>query len=123
VDTRVMIFGDFHVKHGSHQMIADKSLEEQAEDVQTAQADGIIVTGLKTGNAPTREDVEWIKQVVQIPVLIGSGLTVDNVEALYPLVDGGIVGSHFKIDENLKNPVDVGRVTRFMEKVKTIRSG
>lgn len=120
-DTRVLIFGDFHVKHGSHQIIADRSLEEQAEDVQTALADGLIVTGHKTGSAPTREDVEWIKQVVQIPVLIGSGLSLDNLEALYPLVDGAIVGSNFKIDENLRNPVDLQRVSRFMEKVKIIR--
>lgn len=118
----VMIFGDFHVKHGSHQITSDRSLEEQAQDVQTARADGVIVTGLRTGTPPNKQDIERIRSAVRLPILIGSGLSTENVAELLPLVNGAIVGSYFKTDLELAKPVDVRRVQIFMDKVKTLRS-
>ena len=117
----VMVFGDFHVKHGSHAITADRSLEEQAEDVETALADAVIVTGVSTGTAPTLADIERIRRVVRIPVLIGSGLSAANLAELLPQIDGAIVGTSFKVDGRLENPIDVERVRRFMEKVRAER--
>ena len=117
----VMVFGDFHVKHGSHAITADRSLEEQAEDVETALADAVIVTGVSTGTAPTLADIERIRKVVRIPVLIGSGLSAANLAELLPQIDGAIVGTSFKVDGRLENPIDVERVRRFMEKVRAER--
>ena len=122
-EEKVMVFGDFHVKHGSHQLLADKGLAEQARDVAAALADGIIVTGTKTGMAPRLEEISAIRNVVQLPLFIGSGLSQHNVEELLPLVDGAIVGSFFKVDGELKNPVDRSRVKRFMQAVRGIRQG
>jgi membrane complex biogenesis BtpA family protein len=120
-EDNVMIFGDFHVKHGSHQIISDRSLQEQAEDVQTALGDAVIVTGLKTGSPPDRQDIEMIRRSVDLPILIGSGLSLNNMEDLLPMIDGAIVGSYFKKDGKLSNPVDADRVSRFMEKATIIR--
>jgi membrane complex biogenesis BtpA family protein len=120
-EDNVMIFGDFHVKHGSHQIIADRSLQEQAEDVQTALGDAVIVTGLKTGSPPDRQDIELIRGSVELPILIGSGLSLNNMEDLLPMIDGAIIGSYFKKDGKLSNPVDADRVSRFMEKATIIR--
>jgi membrane complex biogenesis BtpA family protein len=120
-DDDVMIFGDFHVKHGSHQILADRSFSEQAEDVETALGDALIVTGLKTGKPPDKDDIASLRDVVSIPVLIGSGLSLENSDQLLPLADGAIVGSSFKIDNVLDNPVDGKRVASFMAKVKQIR--
>jgi len=117
----IMIMGDFHVKHGSHKIIEDRSLEEQAEDVQNAHADGVIVTGLKTGSPPNKQDIERIKGVVNIPILIGSGLSSENLSELLPIVDGAIVGSNFKVDGVLSNPIDLHRVKTFMDSVKNLR--
>jgi len=119
----IMVFGDFHVKHGSHHLIEDRSILEQAEDVQTALGDGVIVTGIKTGTPPSRENVEPIRNAVSIPVLIGSGLSIDNLDELLPHVDGAVVGSAFKEEGRLANPVDAERVRAFMEKVRGIRGG
>jgi membrane complex biogenesis BtpA family protein len=118
---KVMIFGDYHVKHGSHQLVADKSMVEQARDVAAALADGIIITGQVTGTAPCREEIATIRETVRLPLLIGSGLAIENLEDLLPLADGAIVGSSFKVDGELKNPVDVTRVKRFMQAVKAVR--
>jgi membrane complex biogenesis BtpA family protein len=117
----IMVFGDFHVKHGSHQIIADRSIPEQAEDVETALGDGVIVTGIKTGTPPDRHDVSAIRDAVGLPILIGSGLSSSNLEQLLPLVDGAIVGSSFKKDGVLANPVDRARVREFMDRVRAIR--
>jgi membrane complex biogenesis BtpA family protein len=120
-DDDVMIFGDFHVKHGSHQILSDRSLFEQAEDVVTALGDAVIVTGLKTGRPPDKDDIADIGKAVSVPVLIGSGLSYENLDQLLPLSDGAIVGSSFKVDGVLANPVDKKRVRKFMDKAKRIR--
>jgi len=120
-EDKIMIFADFHVKHGSHQITADKSLEEQAEDIEEAMGDAIIVTGLKTGSPPERCDIELIRKTVTIPILIGSGLSADNLNDLFPLVDGAIVGSYFKENAKMCNLIDTDRVKRFTDMVKKLR--
>jgi hypothetical protein len=120
---KVMVFGDFHVKHGSHQIISDRSIPEQAEDVETQLGDAVIVTGVKTGTPPDREDVAVIRGVVDLPILIGSGLSADNLPELLPLIDGAVVGSSFKEEGVLSRPVDRKRVSEFMNLVRKTREG
>ncbi len=117
----VMIFGDFHVKHGSHQLIADRSIIEQAEDVEDSGGDAVIITGTKTGSAPAPEDVQMIRSAVSVPILIGSGLSAGNAEQLLPVIDGAIVGSSFKLDGKIENDTDPRRVAQFMGKVRQLR--
>jgi len=116
---KVMIFGDYHVKHGSHQLVADKSPVELARDVEASLADAIIVTGRETGSAPDRAEIAAIREAVRIPLLIGSGLGLDTMDELLPLADGAIVGSAFKVDGELKNPVDIKLVKEFMRAART----
>jgi hypothetical protein len=118
---KIMVFGDFHVKHGSHQITSDRSIAEQAEDVETSLGDAVIITGVKTGTPPDRDDISMIKKAVSLPVLIGSGLSSQNLKELLPLVDGAFAGSSFKVEGILSNPVDRARVKTFMEKVREIR--
>jgi membrane complex biogenesis BtpA family protein len=117
----IMIFGDFHVKHGSHYILSDRSLTEQAHDVETCGGDAVIVTGVKTGSAPTAEDLHQIKKIVSVPVLVGSGLSSTNLESLFPLSDGAIVGSGFKKDGKWQNRVDFQQASDFMRKVRSLR--
>lgn len=58
-------------------------------------SDGVIVTGGATGCAADIEEFKKVKQSCKIPVLIGSGVTTDNV-GQYLTADGLIIGSHFK---------------------------
>lgn len=119
-EEKIMIFGDYHVKHGSHQLVADKSLVELAGDVEAALADAIIVTGRRTGASPDRNEIALIREAVGIPLLIGSGLSPDTMGELLPLTDGAIVGSAFKVDGKLENPVDEKRVREFMQLVRAV---
>jgi len=58
---------------------------------------------------------------VDIPVLVGSGVTVDNVDRYLAIADALIVGSYFKYDGLWSNGVEVERVTAFMERVNQLR--
>ena len=49
---------DVNVKHGSHYIIHDRSVEEQAMDIEAQDGDAVIVTGFDTGMPPTVERVK-----------------------------------------------------------------
>ncbi len=85
-------------------------------------ADALIVTGRMTGLAPEVELVKRVKRVTpETPVLIGSGVTPENVKALFEYADGAIVGTYFKVKGLTQNPVDPKRVRKLMSVVKEIR--
>ncbi|MBN1314551.1 MAG: BtpA/SgcQ family protein [Anaerolineales bacterium] len=119
----IKFFCDVNVKHGSHFIIADRSITEQAHDAESEGADALIVTGFETGQAPTPERVKEFTQNVRIPVIVGSGTTVENVADLLKHADGAIVGSTFKVDGNWKNSVSLERTRAFMSAVESIRNG
>jgi len=55
------------------------------------------------------------------PVLVGSGLTDANAPRLLESADGAIVGTWFKREGLLANPVDVERVLRLRALLDTLR--
>ena len=112
---------DVNVKHGSHFIISDRSVEEQARDAESEGADVIIVTGWETGRAPSLDQIRSVKESVQVPLYLGSGLNAENACDLLSVADGAIVGSDFKKDGNWKRSVDLDRVRRFMDQVEDVR--
>lgn len=112
---------DVNVKHGSHFIIHDRSVEEQAKDVESQDGDAIIVTGFDTGTPPTVERVKSCKEAVKIPIFLGSGVNTSNVKELLSYADGAIVGSWFKENNNWKNNVDYNRTREFMKQVESLR--
>lgn len=118
----VKILGDFHVKHGSHALINDRPIAEQAADAAEAGADVVIATGFKTGKAPQPEDLQAVRKAVSAPIFVGSGLTLDNAASIVPHIDGAIVGSYLKENGDIRRPVDTERTSRFMEAVRALRT-
>ena len=114
---------DVNVKHGSHFIISDRTVEEQAHDAESEGAEMIVVTGFETGIAPNPAKVKSFAECVKVPVIIGSGLTEENAAELLKFADGAIVGSYFKKDNDWRNPVDGKRVSKFMERVNSFREG
>ena len=56
----IRVFADSHVKHGSHAIVADRSIQELTRDVDFFEADAVIATGQRTGDSdalllPARE--------------------------------------------------------------------
>jgi uncharacterized protein len=119
---QIQIFTDIKKKHSSHAVTADVELCESARAAEFFLSDALIVTGSVTGQATPPDDVRAVKESCHRPVLVGSGVTFDNVENYLDLADALIVGSHFKKDGIWSHPVDFFRVSRFMDKVKELRA-
>src|SRR5215212_2429606 len=116
----VKVFADVHVKHGSHAIVADRSLEEQTLDVEFFDADVLIATGQRTGGKLDFRELEVVKSTTSLPVLVGSGVTEGNVRRVLGIADGAIVASSLKEDGNWWSPVSTKRVKRLMEVVKSL---
>ena len=93
----VLVFGDVHVKH-AHPLF-DVPIEYAAQDLaERGGVDAVIVSGPRSPIPPTRERLEAVQGAVELPVLIGSGLSLDNVREFYDRADGLIVGeTDFKV--------------------------
>ena len=61
------------------------------------------------------------QKTVELPVLVGSGITTVNLHAFMEHAHGFIVGSDLKRDGKWYNEQDEKRVQRFMEAVKKLR--
>lgn len=112
------IFADINVKHGVPLYPLETAIRETEE---RGKADAIIVTGERTGEAPDPPIVYYVKKVSKKPVIIGSGVNVENVKLYFRLTDGFIVGTYFKKQGVAANPVDPNRVKKFMDVVKDLR--
>lgn len=108
----IKVFADVHVKHGAHAIVADRTLAEQTEDAEFFDADVLIATGSRTGDAAALDEVAGIKDNTSLPVLIGSGITADNVGQLLPACDGVIVASSVKDNGRWWGRVDAEKVRR-----------
>ena len=118
----ILVFTDVKKKHSSHSITSDVSIVETAKAAEFFLSDGIIVTGSSTGAEANISEINEVKQNVKIPVIIGSGITVENIKNYYNSADVFIVGSHFKKDGNWMNGVDVKRVERFLEELEKIKN-
>ena len=114
--TKTLILADVHVKHAAHLT----SLEEAALDAERNRPDALIVSGIGTGRRTAPEDLQTVKQVVSLPVLIGSGVRIDNV-ATYREADGFIVGTVLKEAGDVDAAVDVERVRAMADAVASLR--
>jgi predicted TIM-barrel enzyme len=55
-------------------------------------------------------------------VILGSGISEDNIVDFYHEADGFIIGSSFKVDGLWSNTVDPARVGRFITILNKLRS-
>ncbi|HEX6087879.1 MAG TPA: BtpA/SgcQ family protein [Thermoanaerobaculia bacterium] len=86
----VLIFADYLVKH------ATPMGEASAKDLRLrGLADAIIVTGSETGAAADPSRIAELREQLDAPLLVGSGLSVENA-ARFGDADGAIVGTSLK---------------------------
>ena len=117
----ISIYTDVKKKHSSHALTSDVSLAETVKTAEYFLSDGVIITGTSTGEAALVDDVKAASQSTKLPVLIGSGINVENLKTYWPYADAFIVGSSLKIDGDWKKPVNNDRISLLMEKVDQLR--
>jgi hypothetical protein len=108
---RVRVFADVKKKHSAHAITADVDLVETAKAAEFFLVDGVIVSGISTGEPAEPSDVNAVGRAVGAATLVGSGITAENI-ARYPDADAFIVGSSIKKDGRWSNPVEAGRAER-----------
>lgn len=117
----VAVLADVKKKHSSHAVTADVGLAEAARTSEFFGADGVIVTGVATGRPTDPSDAEAVFGVVNVPVLIGSGVTPENLAALWPYADAFIVGSYLKQEGDWRNAPDPRRVRALIRAAEALR--
>ncbi len=111
----IRIFADTHVKHGAHAIVADRSIPELTRDLAFFDADGVIATGQRTGDAADPAEIKVIRDATHLPLLVGSGVSEANIGDILALTNGVIVASSLKVDGVWWNAVDPARVRRFVQ--------
>jgi uncharacterized protein len=76
------------------------------------------LTGKSTGDSTDLDELKIIHEQqskLKLPVLIGSGVTKENLHEYVKLCDGMIIGSHFKHDGHWSNELSIERINDFMK--------
>ena len=98
LDRDVAILGDVHVKHSAP--LFDVPIEDAAADLaERGGADAVIVSGARSPDPPSYERVQTVRDAIEAPVFIGSGVGLSNVREFYDRSDGVLIGEvDFKVD-------------------------
>lgn len=115
----VAIFADLRVKHAAP--LVDRDLAQEIEEYfERALCSAIIVSGTGSGKPVDLEFLQKVRGIVpDQPIVIGSGLGLENAAALLPLANGAIVGTAIKTEGKIHNTIDRKRAEAF---VKTCRA-
>jgi uncharacterized protein len=114
----IQIFADILVKHATP--LAPLSPEQAALDTwKRGGADALIVSGNGTGEPVSEALLKQVQLTVQgeVPIYIGSGLSIQNTSTLAPFASGAIVGTALKEGGDLKAPVSAKRVQELKAKL------
>jgi uncharacterized protein len=95
--SEVLVLGDVHVKHAYP--IFNVEVEYAAQDLaERGGADAVIVSGPRSPIPPSLERLRKVRDAIEKPVLVGSGITLANARQFYERSDGLIIGEpDFKV--------------------------
>ncbi len=122
IDCKAKIFADIQVKHSYPLM--QRPIEESAEDAyERGLVDAVIITGKKTGGEANPNDAIKIKEALpEVPLIVGSGITIDNLEKYYKYIDAIIISTGLNYDGDISKGIDKARATSFMKKIQKLRN-
>ena len=101
----IRVFADVKKKHSAHAITTDVDIVETAKAAEFFAVDGVIVSGVSTGQPADPSEVNSVGDAVSVPTLVGSGITAENIQE-YQNADAFIVGSSIKQDGLWMNPID-----------------
>jgi membrane complex biogenesis BtpA family protein len=110
----IRVFGDVKKKHCSHALTGDLDITDVVKQAEFFLIDGVVVTGPRTGETPDVRELRRVRKTARVPVLIGSGMTPENIHTYLPLADIFIVGSTLRENGDFLGRLDPGRLERFV---------
>ena len=113
----------FNVNAEFASLMGSRSVASRARSaVFAGLADGVCVSGPMTGQAVEVSDIAAVKEVLpDVPVIANTGVREENLASILEFADAAIVGTSLKRNGNTWNEVDVERVERFMDVVRSLR--
>lgn len=82
-------------------------------------ADAVCVGGAAAGVAAELSDLEQVAQSVpDVPVVVGTGVSEENISRIAGLAHGSIVGTSIKFDRKTLNAVDPARARQFVKALR-----
>ncbi len=117
----VRVFADIKKKHSSHAITADVSLGDTAHAAEFFGADGLIITGTATGRAADTEHLLEVRSATHLPILVGSGVTPENLPNQWNSADAFIVGSWIKEGGKWDAALDLKRAKEMVEAASALR--
>jgi membrane complex biogenesis BtpA family protein len=120
--SRIPVFADVRKKHAAHALTGDLSIGAIAAGMELHLADAIVVTGSSTGVAPDLESVKEVRASTSLPLVVGSGISAENIGLYYDHADGFIVGTSLKENAVWHGPVSDERAHELMSVVMRLRA-
>jgi len=111
---QVKVLADLKKKHCSHAITGDLDIVDELHQAEFFLVDGVIVTGSRTTEPPDITELQRVKSTAKVPVLIGSGMTAENIGSYFPLANGFIVGSTFRQAGQFLGDLDPKRLNEFI---------
>lgn len=116
--SKIKVFADVHVKHAYHFGDFEEAL---IDTIERGLADGVIISGKRTGSEVDLEKLKKAKELSKVPVLVGSGTTYDNLPKLWKYADGFIIGTWIKKEGRVENEIDSRRAKKLTELANKLR--
>jgi hypothetical protein len=114
----IAILTDIKKKHSAHAITSDVGIGETASAAEFFLSDGLIVTGSATGKAAAPADLQAVRKASSLPILIGSGITPENIRSFWELADSFIIGSYFKTDGLWSNSLSLERILNVLNAIR-----
>ncbi|MCI9263974.1 MAG: BtpA/SgcQ family protein [Oscillospiraceae bacterium] len=117
----IALLCDIQTKH-TFMLGSQIPIVESAVMARDCGADAIIITGAHTGSASPVETIRQVRQAVDLPLVAGSGVNLNNVTDQFSLVEAAIVGSAMKAHGKAEEPIDYALAKALADKVNAYRS-
>ncbi|MDD2239564.1 MAG: BtpA/SgcQ family protein [Kiritimatiellae bacterium] len=111
----IALFTDIKKKHSAHAITADVDIVQTAHAAEFFLSDGLILTGAATGEAASLTELRAVCDSTRLPVMVGSGITADNIRDYAALADALIVGSYVKEGGYWAHPLEPSRIHRLLD--------
>lgn len=115
----MLILGGVRFKY--QPVLSENSVEEDLQIAMT-RCDAICVTQDATGQETSLEKIIQFRNAIgDFPLIVGAGVTPDNMDSQFTYADGAIVGSYFKDNYKDSGEVSGDHVQQIIDAAKKVR--
>lgn len=105
-----------------YQPVLSKNSVEEDLRIARGRCAAVCVTQDATGQETSMDKIRQFRSVLgDFPLIVGAGLTPENMQKQFAYADGAVVGSYFKDTYKDTGDVSAEHVQEIMRKVKEIR--